>query len=147
MSKISQRQWMLEVAKAGPMPEDLGGEQYNSHLYNFHCLRARCVPDTMRMEEDSHLRESVEWFAGCMELKLLAKDPEHPGGWLQTSMVDLFTHLLKEVAELHEAMGEAGMAHIIDEAVDVANIAHMLADHARGMRARTQAAIERYTSR
>lgn len=79
-------------------------------------------------------RGSVQWFSWHMEAKLRKKD--YKGGWQEMSYVDLFALLQDEMAELlHTLVPSPGRVEdIIDEAVDVANIAHMIADIAERSR-------------
>jgi NTP pyrophosphatase (non-canonical NTP hydrolase) len=79
-------------------------------------------------------RGSVTWFSWHMEAKLQKKD--YKGGWSDLDDIYLFALLQEEMAELLHAIAEgAAVDRVIDEAVDVANIAHMLADNAERRRA------------
>lgn len=70
------------------------------------------------------MREEVVQFAQRMEEKLA--DNDHKPGWKHCSREELFTSLLLEVDELEDALFDGG--NVIDEAVDVANFAMMIAD-------------------
>jgi len=74
-------------------------------------------------------REPVEWFSIRMEAKLRAND--HKGGWRGMGHHDLLELLDREFEELTEAIEVGSAAGIIDEAVDVANFAMMIADITR----------------
>lgn len=73
------------------------------------------------------LRESVEWFASEMEEVL--RDNDHKSGWKDCTEHYLFQLLLTEVAELYDALNTAPPEEVIEEAADVANVAHMIADN------------------
>jgi len=83
-------------------------------------------------------RGSVQWFSWHMEAKLRKKD--YKGGWREMTSIDLFVLLQDEMTELLHALIETEkpdyVDHLIDEAVDVANLAHMIADNAERSRAR-----------
>lgn len=81
-------------------------------------------------------RESVQWFAEQMEIKL--RENDHKGGWDNCGIFWLLNQLVKEVKELSDAMNsghnsESGLdlKNIIREASDVANFAMMIADKAK----------------
>jgi len=80
------------------------------------------------------VRGSVQWFSWHMESKLRLKD-DRPG-WHQMGKLDLYAWLQDEMTELLHALVEDDPEHIIEEAVDVANIAHMLAENAERSRTR-----------
>lgn len=79
-----------------------------------------------------HLRE----FAVRMEEEMRANDHKGPDGWRHNSEASLFSWLLDEVRELHEAMARPRTAReqtrysedVASEAADVANIASFIAD-------------------
>lgn len=76
------------------------------------------------------MREALNWFASRMEGKLQEND--HKSAWEQKPQTVLYSRLLDEVIELHEALVEY-MDHggdgenIVREASDVANFAMMIA--------------------
>ena len=72
------------------------------------------------------IREPVEWFSIRMEAKLRANDWK--GGWRGMSHHELLGLLDLEFEELAEAIAAGSAEGIIDEAVDVANFAMMIAD-------------------
>lgn len=79
-------------------------------------------------------RASVRWFAEQMELALRRND--HKGGWHNDRPGQLSERICQEWAELEEArvspnLHTADSAQVIREAADVANMAHMVADHYR----------------
>lgn len=79
-------------------------------------------------------RASVRWFAEQMELALRRND--HKGGWHNDRPGQLSERICQEWAELEEArvspnLHTADHAQVIREAADVANMAHMVADHYR----------------
>lgn len=75
-------------------------------------------------------RTEITWFAKQMEKKLTRR-MAHREGWKDASPDALFTRLKEEVVELDEALiAEAPSLDIIDECVDVANFAMMIADNA-----------------
>jgi len=77
-------------------------------------------------------RPELEWFARRMEDKLFQKD--FKGGWQKETYMSLLRGMMLEIVELTEAITEKDSNEIIDEAVDVANYAMMMADNARRMR-------------
>ena len=85
-------------------------------------------------------RMVVVWFAQEMEKALRAHDKTRGfAGWTNDHPVDLLNHLLEEVKELKETISPSedfkeavpDPVQTIDEAVDVANMAMMIADIAR----------------
>ena len=75
-------------------------------------------------------RREVTEFAREMESRLRAN--EHKGGWQDCASNELLVMLLKEVAELAEALyWRASSNEVRREAADVANFAMMIADPAR----------------
>jgi len=88
--------------------------------------------DKISIKDDQGTKENcrreVEWFAGMMEKKLRAND--HKGGWHNCKNDYLFKRIREEITELADAiLYEDG--DVIDEAVDVANFAMMIADNFR----------------
>lgn len=84
------------------------------------------------MTEPIELRPVVLWFAQQMELKL--RENDHKGGWHEDDPWSLSHRVLEEADELSEAVepeSVAGRSARISEAVDVANMALMVADHFR----------------
>lgn len=76
------------------------------------------------------LRPEVRWFAEQMELALRRND--HKGGWQDCDYEYLSDRLRDETLELEGAVFGGGLNEaIINEAVDVANFAMMIADNAR----------------
>jgi len=76
------------------------------------------------------MRPSILRFAEVMEQKLARNDWKC--GWNNEPQEWLFERLLHEVGELAEAIGKMDSQAIIEEAADVANFAHMIADVAQG---------------
>lgn len=72
------------------------------------------------------MRKEVKWFAEQMESKL--KENDYKGGWKNDDKEELTQLLLSEVAEL---MNTSNRKNIINESIDVANFAMMIADNAR----------------
>jgi hypothetical protein len=77
-------------------------------------------------------RKEVAVFAQMMERKLKAKD--HKGGWSNRAIQDLLSRLRGEIEELQSCVDENSIIGILDETVDVANFAMMIADKVRGER-------------
>lgn len=75
------------------------------------------------------LRSEVKWFAEQMERVLRKND--HKGGWRESHTTWLFRRLDDETVELRKALGKNRpfSKKTIDEAVDVANFAMMIADN------------------
>lgn len=76
---------------------------------------------------DAHIVEvckTLAWWQRRMEAKI--QKNKHKGYWRQAEMGYLMRRLHQEVLELSEALGADG--DVIDECVDVANFAMMLAD-------------------
>lgn len=71
------------------------------------------------------IRKEVMWFARKMEEKL--RENDFKGHWSDSSEQDLLDGLKEEVRELYAAIT---LNEIVDEAVDVANMAMMIADNA-----------------
>ncbi len=82
------------------------------------------------------MRESVRWFAEKMEAALAAHD-DRPG-WEGESTRWLFMRLCDEADELETAFRMSDPERMIHEAADVAAFAMMIADNARGGRARNE---------
>ena len=93
-------------------------------------------------------RPSVLWFADRMEAKLRKND--HKGGWKASELSELLVLLEKEVAELGQAafrlacleITDSTIHGVIDEAVDVANFAMMIADNARTYKKALEVQVE-----
>ena len=79
-------------------------------------------------------RYSLQWFARQCEGKLQENDSIKPC-WSEMTRAELISHLMLEVLELHHAIKVEGPQAVIRECADVANLAHMLADKARGSEA------------
>jgi len=82
-------------------------------------------------------RPEVLAFAIRMEEKLRTKDAEYPRSWREDTLEGLFAHLDEEVIELDTAIGAVSngdMQKVIGEAVDVANMAMMIADTAESLK-------------
>ena len=77
-------------------------------------------------------REEVKWFAEQMERVLQRND--YKGGWHNCSDEELFMHLLDEVRELYGNITCIEGNAPIDECVDIANLAMMIADNRRRAR-------------
>ena len=76
---------------------------------------------------DVSCRNSVNWFAGQMELKL--RDNDHKGGWGKCEHNWLLDRLKQEVEELEKTLDQVdNQENVIKEAADVANFALMIAD-------------------
>ncbi|MCM3704035.1 hypothetical protein [Paenibacillus macerans] len=92
------------------------------------------------MSNNPQLRESVEWFAQQMEMKL--RENDHKGGWDNCEINYLFSRLNEEVKELKSSVARVGLKgnwadmplssstplDVAREAADVANFAMMIAD-------------------
>ena len=95
---------------------------------------ARALGWKLELAGDVVLRPEVLAFARRMELKLRKHDGDRgPRGWAGDCAFDLITRLEEELMELHTAATaqtyEGGPAEdVINEAVDVANFAMMIAD-------------------
>lgn len=82
------------------------------------------------------MREEISWFADRMEEKLRRRERKK-GGWQKESFCDLFKRLTEERDELLIELYRidldwpVSITDIIDECVDVANFAMMIADNAR----------------
>lgn len=76
-----------------------------------------------------HLRNSVLWFAQRMEAKL--RENDHKQDWAKQTQLYLFGYLEGEVKELEEELrkDELERDRVIGEAVDVGNLAMMIADN------------------
>lgn len=85
------------------------------------------------MTEPIELRPVVLWFAQQMELKLRAND--HKGGWQDDEPEELAERISEELTELFVALKKRrapqNWKRVLKEAADVANVAMMVADHAR----------------
>jgi len=87
------------------------------------------------------IREPVQWFAEQMELKLRTKDKTCGSyGWRECrnleGMLGLWRHLREEVEEAETEIGAALTPEwnrdlCLQELVDIANLAMMLADNLR----------------
>lgn len=77
------------------------------------------------MTTEEYERPTVRHFAAQMERVL--RENDHKGGWENCTVQEMFTGLLREVVELHDAI-EHGNGDILREACDVANFAMMIAD-------------------
>lgn len=90
--------------------------------------------EALRGAGEPVLRPSLLRFALEMERKL--KDNDHKPGWEDDDNNDLFERILDEARELRDAIENSVPlpTRVIEEAVDVANFAMMIADNA-GLRA------------
>lgn len=78
---------------------------------------------------DNYCRTEVKAFAVLMENKLQKND--FKGGWQQDSIAILFNKLQGELQELHDAIThKKSRMDVINECVDIANYAMMIADKA-----------------
>lgn len=84
--------------------------------------------------EESMYRE-VDQFAHAMKEKLRKREKDYPDGWKSSNIHTLFEHLLSEVDELQKSISD-GTSSILNESVDVANIAMMIADVSGELNAR-----------
>lgn len=74
------------------------------------------------------IRPEIVTFALAMELKCRKK--EHKGGWRGRMVSGLFHHFHTEVQEFDQALlMQYPLDKILDEAVDVANLAMMIVDN------------------
>ena len=81
------------------------------------------------------IRKEIEAFSELMEAKLANRDASHPHGWLGEDHNFLINRLVGEFYELQEALDrfaikpdEAAVAAVVDELVDIANFAMMIAN-------------------
>lgn len=79
------------------------------------------------------MRKEVKWFADLMEEKLQKND--YKGGWEYENSIYFHSELLEEIKELENAINDKQR---IEECVDIANFAMMLADHYQGRRERLE---------
>ena len=78
------------------------------------------------------MRKTVEWFAKEMDKELNRNS--HKGGWKGCGVERLYSGFLEETLELYEQIFKYHSKQgIIEEAIDVANFAMMIADEARHM--------------
>jgi len=82
------------------------------------------------------LRTQVEWFAKRMENKLAAND--HKGGWQGEPVYYFLERIDQELNELQDALMSGDKTEAINECVDIANFAMMLADNLWQARARRE---------
>jgi hypothetical protein len=76
------------------------------------------------------IRIPVLWFADQMELKL--KDNDYKGGWDKCTGIYLMGKLLEETIELKNTLDQKfDPKLVVEEAIDVANFAMMIADKYR----------------
>ena len=73
------------------------------------------------------MRKELKWFAEIQERKLKQNDYKHH--WSNLSDDQLFHKLMMEMAELFEAISTWDSFEVIDECVDVANFAMMIASN------------------
>ena len=75
------------------------------------------------------MRNEVQKFAELMEKKLQKREAKYPNGWKNDTALGLFRHLKQEVDELEaQLVSHSPNDAIASEAVDVANMAMMIAD-------------------
>ncbi|MEF2243988.1 hypothetical protein [Paenibacillus sp. IITD108] len=78
----------------------------------------------------AQIRETVQWFAEQMEMKL--RENDHKGGWEECSLDWLYSRLCQETKELWRSIDHPSTYNMVAlEAADVANFAMMIADIAR----------------
>jgi len=82
------------------------------------------------MTEMNKVRPVIEWFTGMMWSKLQQNTKKVH--WKKLSYNELFKMLVAELVELNDAHGRNEPNEEVLECADVANIAMMLADKARG---------------
>lgn len=81
------------------------------------------------MDSDNiKIRDELIWFSNNMERVLRSND--HKGGWRECSNSYLLMRIIEEIGELMKAI-EYGNCSVVDECVDVANFAMMIADNHR----------------
>lgn len=91
------------------------------------------MPDTEQLEH--YVEEDVTAFSAKMKAVLLANASK--GLWHKLSVDWLYLKLLEEVSELEDALvrriskGNVTVDEIVEEAVDIANVAMMIADNAK----------------
>lgn len=79
------------------------------------------------------MRKTVEWFAKEMNKGLDCNS--NKGGWKGCGINYLYGRLIDEKLELHDQIFKYHSKQgIIEEAIDVANFAMMIADEARRMK-------------
>lgn len=92
---------------------------------------------TEQPSQHVELRPPLRWFAEQMEVTLRTND--HKGGWDSESFSYLYSRLYEEWHEIWRAYnrpnGKRDWEEIIKECADVANMAMMIADNARGQAA------------
>lgn len=76
---------------------------------------------------EEYERLEVRHFATQMERVL--REHDYKGGWEDCTVEELFSNLLREVVELHDAI-RFGNSDVLRETCDVANFALMIADRA-----------------
>ena len=77
----------------------------------------------------SEVGKTINRFSRRMQLKMEKRDDKNPDGWRVVPLSFMYRRLSEEVGELAEALiSSATYVQIVDEAVDVANCAMMLAD-------------------
>jgi len=79
------------------------------------------------------LRDSVQWFATCMEVRLRENDDK--GGWNNEPFQYFIDRMQDELIEIENAIidireGRADLIDLVNECVDLANFAMMLAENA-----------------
>lgn len=93
--------------------------------------------ESVKFDVDFELRDSVAWFASCMETVLQEND--HKPGWDEESFGPLFDTLVKKVVELNDHVPTVSgtqdlslqqIAAIVENSVHIANYAMMIADKA-----------------
>ena len=72
------------------------------------------------------LRKELRWFAKKMERKLRKHDLERKMSWKYENQMYLYGRLMDEIEELHQAIG---LEQQIEECLDIANFAMMLANN------------------
>lgn len=71
-------------------------------------------------------RKELKWFVNQMEKKL--RENDYKSGWKYENEMYLWERLNEEIAELGNAVGKS---NIIDECLDIANFAMMIANNRR----------------
>lgn len=134
---ITEHEMLVTLANMALKMNDLTGEDV---LDTFRQLGYQSVveearelgtPPAMGVVDSaaSALREPVQWFADRMEAKLRLND--HKGHWSNCGFPYLDRRLDDKVYELKHARSNLNYGGMIEEAVDVANFALMIADNAR----------------
>lgn len=80
------------------------------------------------------MRAEIEIFANLMNDRMDLRHKKYGGDtWKKDSLQGLMNHLKDEIEELQDALDSDATDNIIEESVDVANMAMMIADVAGGL--------------